>query len=148
MLESISLTLAVDDDYDGPALPQPSAPPQPAETREGQPATEGDTPAPVVNGRTDDVGFPWLLPMLLLGLLLWIVLVFRGQSKERKKQQAMLTGLKKGDKVQTVGGIIGTLVELRDDEVLVKVDENANTRLRFARNAIKTVLDSKDEKQE
>jgi len=53
----------------------------------------------------------------------------------------MLAALKKGDKVQTAGGILGTVVEVRDSEVVVKVDENANTRLRFARSAIQAVLD-------
>jgi preprotein translocase subunit YajC len=49
----------------------------------------------------------------------------------------MLSALAKGDKVTSIGGICGTVVEVRDDELVVKVDENNNMRLRFARWAIR-----------
>ena len=51
-----------------------------------------------------------------------------------------MASLAKGSKVQTIGGILGTVVEVRDDELIVKVDENSNTRLRFAKSAVTTVL--------
>ena len=53
----------------------------------------------------------------------------------------MLDTLKKGDRVQTIGGVLGTVVEARDTDVLVKVDESSNTKIRFSRNAIHRVLD-------
>ena len=81
----------------------------------------------------------WILPLLLL----WIFILGRGGSKQRKKQAEMLASLSKGSKVITVGGIKGSVVEVRDDEVLVKVDESANTRLRFTRDAIRTVINDK-----
>jgi len=81
----------------------------------------------------------WILPLLLL----WIFILGRGGSKQRKKQAEMLSSLSKGSKVITVGGIKGSVVEVRDDEVLVKVDESANTRLRFTRDAIRTVINDK-----
>ncbi|MEM1354092.1 MAG: preprotein translocase subunit YajC [Planctomycetota bacterium] len=82
----------------------------------------------------------WILPLLLL----WIFILGRGGGKQRKKQAEMLAGMTKGSKVITVGGIKGSVVEVRDDEVLVKVDESANTRLRFTRDAIRTVVTDKD----
>jgi len=42
--------------------------------------------------------------------------------------------------VQTVGGVIGTVVELKSDEVVLKVDDSGHTRIRFARSAIQQVL--------
>ena len=53
----------------------------------------------------------------------------------------MLDNLKRGDRVQTIGGIIGTVVEARETEVVVKVDETNNTKIRFARKAITRVLE-------
>ena len=53
----------------------------------------------------------------------------------------MLSQLKKGDEIQTIGGIIGKVVEAREDRVLVKVDETANSKIWFSRNAIHRVLD-------
>jgi len=60
--------------------------------------------------------------------------------KEKKKKAAMMANLAKNAKVQTVGGIIGTVVELKNDEVVLKVDESGHTRIRFARSAVQQVL--------
>lgn len=78
----------------------------------------------------------WLAPLLII----WIFLLGRGGKAQKKKQAEMLAGMTKGSKIVTVGGIKGSVVEVRDDEVLVKVDESANTRLRFTRDAIRSVL--------
>lgn len=81
-----------------------------------------------------------LLPMILVMVILWIFLLGGGR-KEKKRRAQMLASLGKGDRVQTVGGILGTIVEVRDEEIVVKVDENTNARLRFARSAIQTKLE-------
>ena len=79
------------------------------------------------------------LPLLaaMIFLFWWMS---RGQRKERKRYQEMLANLKKNDRVQTVGGILGTVLEVRDTDVVLKVDESSNVKIRFARNAIKEVL--------
>lgn len=86
-------------------------------------------------------GNPIIL-MLLVIVVLWIFLM-GGNRKEKKRRQQMLASLGKGDRVQTVGGILGTIVEVRDDELVVKVDENTNSRLRFARSAVQAKLEDK-----
>ena len=55
--------------------------------------------------------------------------------------EEMLNSLRKGDKVCTVGGMFGTIAELREDEVTIKVDEN--TRIKFTRAAIQRVVEQK-----
>ncbi len=120
-------------------------------TDQGQQAQQGQNSSTQANGnqqtpppkKNNGLG-AFLLPAAIGAvLLLFIFMSSRSQRRERKKQQSMLDALKKGDKVQSVGGIIGTIVDIREDEIMVKVDENANTRLRFARSAIKNVLESK-----
>ena len=110
----------------------------PAETTETTGGGDGKAP----DADTQPSG--GIHPLLLIGipfLLLWIFVMGRGGNKAQKKKQAeMLAGMTKGSKIVTVGGIKGSVVEVRDDEVLVKVDESANTRLRFTRDAIRTVL--------
>lgn len=82
----------------------------------------------------------WKLPLILLGaVVLMFVLSGRSRKKEEKKRQAMLTNLKKGDKVTMIGGEIGTVIEVKDNEVVVKVDETNNVRMRYARWAIRGV---------
>lgn len=65
---------------------------------------------------------------------LFYFLLIRPQSKARKKHQEFLANLKKGDRVVTSGGIWGTVVEIGDDTVTLKVD--ANTRITFTKEAI------------
>lgn len=80
-------------------------------------------------------------PMLLLigAMLLMFIFMGRGKRKTEKKRKEMLATLKKGDKITTIGGIIGTVMEVRDDEVTVKTDEGSNARMRFARWAVRGV---------
>lgn len=80
----------------------------------------------------------WFPLLLVLGVFYFFM--FRSQKTERQKHQSMLNSLKRGDRVQTIGGILGVVVDVREHEVVLKVDENANVRVRFNRSAIKEVL--------
>ena len=84
-------------------------------------------------------GSPWLqmIPFILV-LVLYFVIVGGGRRREDKKQQQLLGSLKKNDRVVTVGGIIGTVANINDKEVTLKVDDN--TKLRFLRSSIHRVL--------
>ena len=104
-------------------------------TGQGQPGAGGGSP------------FGGLMPLFLMLIVIMFVFMMGGNRKEKKRRAAMLDALKKGDKVQTIGGVLGTVVEVRESEVIVKVDENANTRMRFARSAIQNVLADKAEKE-
>lgn len=85
--------------------------------------------------------------LYLIGLMLVAMIVFSlmGQRRDRKRRQALLASIKKHDRVQTVGGVIGSVVELKPDTVVLKVDESSNTRITFARSAIQQVLTSSPE---
>ncbi|MFN0134563.1 MAG: preprotein translocase subunit YajC [Phycisphaerae bacterium] len=80
-----------------------------------------------------------IVPMGLVMITLYYFM-YRGQKKDRDKHDKMLGGLKRNDRVITIGGILGSVVEVRDHEVVLKVDESNNTKMRFARSAIKEVL--------
>ena len=90
------------------------------------------------------LGNPMFLMLLLVGVL-WVFML-GGKRKEEKQRTSMLSQLKKGDRIQTVGGVLGTVIEARENEVLVKVDETTNAKIRFTRSAIHRVLE--DEKAE
>lgn len=80
-------------------------------------------------------------PLLLMGILFAILyfLVLRPERRRSKARAAMIAGVRKNDHVVTTGGIHGTVVGIRDTEVLLRVDENV--RLRVNREAIATVLE-------
>jgi preprotein translocase subunit YajC len=81
--------------------------------------------------------FIWLL---MVFLVVMVVMTSMTGRREKKRREAVMAALKKGDRVQTLGGIIGTIIELSDNEAVLRVDEVSNTRIRFARTAIQGVL--------
>ncbi len=84
-------------------------------------------------------------PMVTFGGIIIMVAVFyfvffRANSKTKKKRTDMLSGIKKNDKVMTIGGIIGTVTSVRDREVTIKVDETTNTKMTFTKDAVRTIV--------
>ncbi|MFM7261500.1 MAG: preprotein translocase subunit YajC [bacterium] len=73
-------------------------------------------------------------------IILFIVMTFLGGRREKKKYEAMLSAIKKNDSVRTVGGIIGSVVEVKPDVVILKVDEHSNTKITVARSKIEAVM--------
>lgn len=80
-----------------------------------------------------------MIPIAVAVLLMYF-LMMRSKTGETKKRDQMLSQLKKNDRIQTIGGILGTVIETRDNEVVVKVDEASNTKMRFVRSAIQRVV--------
>jgi len=85
-------------------------------------------------------------PMFLVLLLLVIFMFFMSSSKRKqeRERQNVLNQMKRGDRVQTIGGIIGTIVDVREGEIVVKVDESNNTKIKFSRSAISRVIGDDD----
>lgn len=75
---------------------------------------------------------------LLIGVVFWFFL-FRPQQQKAKEHKAMLSALRRGDRVVTGGGIVGTVAKVvSDDEVMVDIAEG--TRVRVLRSTISSVL--------
>jgi preprotein translocase subunit YajC len=144
MYENLTLIIAQSDarPTDGGEAPQ-IAPAPPAEGTDGQPiitepANGGDDGAAANGGQQP--GFQPLTLLLPLILVFFFYFMWSSQRRERRKRQELMASLSKNDRVVTVGGVIGTVVELKDQEVVLKVDESSNTRMRFTRSAIQTKL--------
>jgi preprotein translocase subunit YajC len=92
-------------------------------------------------------GSPYsMLLLMVLVFAVMYVLLLRGPRKQQQQQKQMIQSLKKNDKVRTIGGIYGTVMDVRDDEVIIKVDEATNTKIRVSTSAIGKVL-SQGEKE-
>jgi preprotein translocase subunit YajC len=96
----------------------------------GEPIVE-DKPKPTF---MEQYGF---MIMIFGVLAIFMFITSNSRKKQQRKHQDMLSNLKKGDKVVSIGGIVGTIVECREDEIVVKTDETNNTRMKFARWAIR-----------
>ncbi|MDD2429372.1 MAG: preprotein translocase subunit YajC [Eubacteriales bacterium] len=78
-----------------------------------------------------------LLPMALIMVVFYFMLI-RPQKKKDKKVKDMLSNLKVGDRICTIGGIYGTISGLREDNVILKVGEQ-DIPIVLARWAIRNV---------
>lgn len=110
----------------------------------GAPTTMPATGAPSATGAPGgaapaDPGFNMLFFILPI-LVLMVVFSALAQRKEKKRREALLSAVKKHDRVLTSGGIIGSVVETTADTVVLKVDENSNVRMTFARSAVQQIL--------
>lgn len=81
----------------------------------GQPPTQAGTPAgnPILN----------FIPIILIFVIFYFMLI-RPQQKRQSQHAKMIANLKKNDEVVTTGGIYGTIVGIKDDSFILRVDEN------------------------
>lgn len=74
----------------------------------------------------------WLM-LALIFVVMWFFMI-RPQRKQQKELEKFRNALKKGDKVVTVGGIYGTVDEIREKVVIIKVD--SETKLKVDKNSL------------
>lgn len=103
-----------------------------------------DQTGPVME-ETADRSNPWMqmLPFILIFVVMYLFL-FRGPKKKRQEHKKMLSSLQKNDRVRTMGGILGTVVDVREDEITLKVDESNNTKIRVTPGSIAAVLSDRN----
>ena len=81
--------------------------------------------------------------ILMMGVFFFVMM--RGNRSQRKKKEAMLSAMKKNDRVMTIGGVIGTIIAVKENEVVLKVDEASNTKMTFIRRAVQQVIAEDDD---
>ena len=69
----------------------------------------------------------WIM-LLLIFVVMWFFMI-RPQRKQQKELQAFRDSLKKGDKVVTIGGIYGTVYDIKETAVIIEVDNNVKIRV-------------------
>jgi preprotein translocase subunit YajC len=104
----------------------------------------GGTAAPAA-GQPQGAGSSMLPMIVLLAFGVMFISMLLSGRKDQKKRKELIESMRKGDKVQTGGGIIGTVAEIGQDDVVLKVEEG---RIRFAKAAIVSVLRSSGAKAE
>ncbi|MBX3387433.1 MAG: preprotein translocase subunit YajC [Phycisphaeraceae bacterium] len=102
----------------------------------------GGAPLPAGAAAPSPFGGGSFLWILILMMVFMIGISMMSGRKERKRRAEMMSNLKKHDQVVTMGGIIGTVAEIRDDEVVIVTDESSRTRIRVTRNSVQQVLNA------
>jgi len=82
-----------------------------------------------------------LFPFLVIGLLFYFLMI-RPEKRKRAEVARMQDELRKNDRIVTIGGIMGVVVNTHKEshEVTIRVDDNNNTRIRILRSAISRVV--------
>ena len=101
------------------------------------PVLAQEAPAPA------DTGAQQMIQSLVIfgaiGAIFWF-LIIRPQQKQEKQRRAMLSALKKRDRVLTSGGVFGSVADLREDEVTLLVCENPPVKIRVQRSSVVEIL--------
>jgi preprotein translocase subunit YajC len=130
-------------------VPPPTQTPSSAADVPGSGATNTGTSAPGTSTPKQQPPDAFMMFKNMGPIILMVVIFFflmnRSSKKKDKGKADMLANLKKGDEVQTIGGILGKVMDAREDRVLVKVDENSNTKIWFSRTAIHRVVGADEE---
>ena len=96
-------------------------------------AEDGGTATPPVGGNAPQGNATnailsmllWMLPLVFL----FYFFLIRPESKRRKQHQQMVASLEKGDTIVTIGGMYGKIVEVRDDKIVLQVDDSVRLRM-------------------
>ena len=96
-------------------------------------------PAPQVPTRRESSPLVSFLPLILIFVIMYLLL-FRGPRKKQQQHKKMVQSLQKNDRVRTIGGIFGTVIDVKDDVITLKVDESNNTKIKVTSGAISSVL--------
>jgi preprotein translocase subunit YajC len=97
--------------------------------------TQSDSDAPAGTQKQSPFGGSQIILLGLMFVLMYMIL-FRGPRKKQQQHKQMVQSLSKNDRIQTIGGIIGTVVDIKDDEITLKIDESNNTKIKILRSAI------------
>ncbi len=104
-------------------------------------ATSTPPTTPTTGGQGPSGANVLLFPGLMIGMIVFMFLTMRSQKKREKRQkEEMLERMSKNDRVLTIGGVIGTVISVKENEVVLKVDESTNTKMTFLSSAIQRVI--------
>lgn len=79
--------------------------------------------------------FGMFLPLILIFLIMWLM-IFQPQAKKQKQHQKMLAETQPGDRVLTIGGILGTVKGFKKDNQIVILEIADNCKIELLRSSI------------
>jgi preprotein translocase subunit YajC len=108
----------------------------------------GTSAAPGAEGGAKPSDYSMFILLGLLFVVFYVLLIRPQQKKERQRKnqrEEMLKNLTKSDHVMTIGGMHGVVASVTDTDVVLKVDEKNDIRIRFGREAISKVVTEEEE---
>jgi preprotein translocase subunit YajC len=75
-------------------------------------------------------------------------LIIRPQKQKEKKRLEMITNVRKQDRIVTAGGVHGVVVTVKENDVIIRVDDAKDVKIKVDKSAITSVSVPKGEKEE
>lgn len=138
-MDSIFILAQADSDQ---SISSISSVPVGAEEQTAVVAQDSNAPVTTTQKKTS-AGYMNLILIGVMFAVMWLLL-FRGPRKRQQEHKSMVSSLQKNDRVRTVGGIFGTVVDVKGDEVVLKIDESNNTKIRVSMSAVGKKLTKED----
>ena len=82
-------------------------------------------------------GLLGMLPMLLIMVAVFYFMIIRPENKRKKEAEQMRSAIKNGDKITTIGGIVGKVVDVKEDKFVIETGAD-QVRIEFAKWALST----------
>jgi len=89
-------------------------------------------------------GWAQAMPLVLMVVIFYFLLI-RPQLKQKKKQEALVNSLKTGDQVLTTSGIYGTITNVKDQRIVVRIADNV--KVEMSRSSVSNVLNQGSEEK-
>lgn len=86
---------------------------------------------------TTQGGAMGILPMMLIMIVVFYFFLIRPENKKKKEAAEMRNALKVGDNITTIGGIVGDVVSIKDDNLVIETSAD-KVRVEFAKWAVST----------
>lgn len=88
-----------------------------------------------------------LMPAMLLAIVVMLFMSSRAQKKERQAFSEWLSKLKKNDRIITKAGIYGTITSVRDDAIVIKIDDDKGTKMTITKESVSHAVPDKNEEK-
>lgn len=87
----------------------------------------------LLNGQTKGDGIISMIPLVLIVIVFYFFMI-RPQMKKQKEAKKYIENINKGDKIVTIGGIFGKIIEIRDNSYIIEVE--GGNKLRILKSAV------------
>lgn len=90
-------------------------------------------------------GGPYMIIMLVVFIAIFYFMILRPENKKKKEQENLRNSLHRGDKITTIGGIMGKIVDIKDEKIVIETGED-QVRLELQKWSVMTNNTAEKEK--
>lgn len=88
------------------------------------------------------------LPLMIIMFAVMYFLIIRPQKQKEKKRLAMISNVRKQDRIVTAGGVHGVVTSVKENEVIIRIDDTKDVKIRIEKSAVTSVSVPKGEQEE